>query len=153
MPKPLYVTQGQSFDGRVSWEIMIPKLIFRPRDKRKISFPIKFRVKNNSNMRLKISIQIHSFTRILRFQSVSITVKGKNQIREETETQTKTVQLKISPKQEDTFRFQARYYPYLSHEPIHYLDFEYIISAFDETGKIILHSYPYGTQIPSKKNK
>lgn len=153
MPKPIHVAQAQSFDGKVSWEITIPKINFRPQDKRKISFPIQFHVQNNSEIELLTSIQIHSLSRVLRFQSVVILIVGKTRIKEESKTLTGALQHKIPPKRKGTFKFQAIYYPYLSHKPIPNLNFEYIISAFDKTGKVTMHSDPYKVQIPRQKSE
>ncbi|MFW9830376.1 MAG: hypothetical protein ACFFD8_01170 [Candidatus Thorarchaeota archaeon] len=148
MPKPLYKGHAQSLDGRLSWDVIIPKFSLGTPRRRRVSFQIQFLMKNNSEAPLIVHTQIQSLTETLRFQFVKVTTLGKNRVSEEREIRTGAIKRKLRPHQEIALHFFAKYHSQLSHQNSLDLGLEYIISAFDVNGKIISHSDPYQIVIP-----
>lgn len=153
MTKPLYSTQIHSLDGSLTWEITIPRFRFMSARKRKSTIPILFQIKNNSETRLIVRTEIHSLSRFLRFQSLTITAFGTTRAKEERETLTSVIKRNIPPHQTVQFKINAKLHQHLSHQPVSHIGLEYVISAFNEDGKIITHSDPYQILIPLAKNK
>lgn len=153
MTKPLYSAQAHSLDGSLSWEITIPRFRFTSTQKRKSTILILSEIKNNSDTRLIVRTEFHSFSRILRFQSLAVTAFGKTRAKQERETLTHVIKRNIPPHQTVQFKIKAKFHPHLSLTPLSHIGLEYIISAFDVEGKTITHSDPYQIIIPLSKNK
>lgn len=153
MSKPVYTVKAQSLDGKVSWEVIIPRFSLGPPRKRKFSFFIQFRMKNNSEKQLILHTQVHSLTPLLRFQSVKILGIKKARIWEKQKATTAVIKRTAAPKEEIIFQFQAMYNSSLPQQPMVSTRIEYVVSAFDEEGNIITHSDPHQILIPLVRKK
>lgn len=153
MTKPLYSAQAQSLDGSLTWEISIPRFRFTITKKRKSIIPIFFHIKNNSDTQLMVRTELRSLSRILRFLSLTTTAFGIARAKQQRETLSSVIKRNIPPHQSVQFKIKARFLPHLSFSPLSHIDLEYVVSAFDDTGKIITHSDPYQILIPLPRNK
>jgi len=140
MTNPLYLSKGHSFDRIIEWEVTVPRFRLTSAQKRKRTIPLHFQVKNNSDKRLTVRIQITSLSKLLRFQSVSLKVIGRNRVSEESAT--------LAPRR---FKFLVYYYPHFTPQPVSQIRLEYTVAAFEEDGKIVTHSDVYQILIPMAK--
>jgi len=151
MTNPLYLSKGHSFDRIIEWEVTVPRFRLTSAQKRKRTIPLHFQVKNNSDKRLTVRIQITSLSKLLRFQSVSLKVIGRNRVSEESATLAQVKKERLSPKQARRFKFLVYYYPHFTPQPVSQIRLEYTVAAFEEDGKIVTHSDVYQILIPMAK--
>ncbi|MDO8124191.1 MAG: hypothetical protein Q6364_07400 [Candidatus Hermodarchaeota archaeon] len=153
MIKPLFYTQATSFDGTLSWEITVPRTSFTISLKRKTTFPIRFLITNNSEKRLLVQIEVHSLSRVLRFQIKKTTAFGSARAKQQREKPTSLIKRNIAPLRSVQFTINANFHPHLSIQPMTQIGLEYVVSAFDEDGKTVTHTDPYRIIIPLAKKK
>lgn len=151
MSTPQFTATGHSFDKTLHWIITIPRFRLIASSKRKRGFSLLFQVTSNTLKKLVVFLRVESLSPLLQFHLKTVRTIGQDRINEESTALRQVKKATISSHQTRDFRFSLVYLPQLSVKSVSQIGLEYSLAAFEENGKIVIHTDPYQVLLPLRQ--